>query len=542
MRPVARATSASPACASSTRRIGALVAAGESIAAADLEFHRELARIADNPLFLVVLDSIVDLLFDVRQATLLLPEAPELAHTLHGKSSKPWPIGTRRAPVLRCGITSTSSSISGCDRMPRSSPPPARRAVRCRRLRERAADALPRDGRAFRGVGDRGLFGLFPRPRGSPHHRRPLLCGRVRSAVSFAASTSHTWRAAMRPSRGSSTSPSATRRGTRFRPRRPRCAWTGAKTRSPCPSRPAPDGGSRFRTGAAASRARSDGMVTYEMDGTAGAGLPLRPDRPLRPASRVALRRVPLSSDRRGRRVRRGSSRGTSSLSRSWTACTFPPPGPSANSRWTSPSGVTAYFAFEGDHFELEDQRNWTDAAFKSYSTPLSRGLTHDAVRGHALRQRVTVRCMTTAARPATSRRTPARRRSRRAARAHRRRLPVDRRRLPRAAGVGSGRECDSPLPLDHHRIDLDLTALPVDPSLDRLRPALSARVPLEVALTLTEATAGRAPRAARAPRQAPLARMLVFEADAEVASAAIVARCGRCGECAPGVAVGGGH
>jgi GntR family transcriptional regulator, transcriptional repressor for pyruvate dehydrogenase complex len=64
--------------------IGALIAAGENIAAADLEFHRELARIADNPLFLAVLDSVVDLLFDVRQATLMLPEAPELAHTLHG--------------------------------------------------------------------------------------------------------------------------------------------------------------------------------------------------------------------------------------------------------------------------------------------------------------------------------------------------------------------------------------------------------------------------------------------------------------------------
>lgn len=64
--------------------IGTLVEAGESIAAADLEFHRELARIADNTLFLVVLDSIVDLLLDVRHATLLLPETPRLAHTLHG--------------------------------------------------------------------------------------------------------------------------------------------------------------------------------------------------------------------------------------------------------------------------------------------------------------------------------------------------------------------------------------------------------------------------------------------------------------------------
>jgi len=34
--------------------------------------------------------------------------------------------------------------------------------------------------------------------------------------------------------------------------------------------------------------------------------------------------------------------------------------------------GVTARVAFEGDTFEMEDQRNWTDASFKTYCTPLS--------------------------------------------------------------------------------------------------------------------------------------------------------------------------
>ena len=96
--------------------IGELLAAGESIAAADLEFHRELARIADNTLFLVVLDSIVDLLFDVRHATLLLPEAPSSPTRCTARSSKPSPTGTRKAPAWPCGITSMSCSISGCDR------------------------------------------------------------------------------------------------------------------------------------------------------------------------------------------------------------------------------------------------------------------------------------------------------------------------------------------------------------------------------------------------------------------------------------------
>ena len=39
--------------------------------------------------------------------------------------------------------------------------------------------------------------------------------------------------------------------------------------------------------------------------------------------------------------------------------------------RWATPSGVEADVRFEGDLFEMEDQRNWTDASFKTYCTPL---------------------------------------------------------------------------------------------------------------------------------------------------------------------------
>ena len=38
---------------------------------------------------------------------------------------------------------------------------------------------------------------------------------------------------------------------------------------------------------------------------------------------------------------------------------------------WSS-GGVDATLDFEGDVFEMEDQRNWTDASFKTYSTPLT--------------------------------------------------------------------------------------------------------------------------------------------------------------------------
>lgn len=39
---------------------------------------------------------------------------------------------------------------------------------------------------------------------------------------------------------------------------------------------------------------------------------------------------------------------------------------------WTH-DGVATRVDFDGDVFEMEDQRNWTDASYKTYSTPLSR-------------------------------------------------------------------------------------------------------------------------------------------------------------------------
>ncbi|HVQ57351.1 MAG TPA: hypothetical protein VMS60_00450 [Solirubrobacterales bacterium] len=55
--------------------------------------------------------------------------------------------------------------------------------------------------------------------------------------------------------------------------------------------------------------------------------------------------------------------------------------------------GVLASFGFEGDVFELEDQRNWTDASFKTYSTALSLGFPHELRAGETLSQTVTLTC-----------------------------------------------------------------------------------------------------------------------------------------------------
>ncbi len=46
---------------------------------------------------------------------------------------------------------------------------------------------------------------------------------------------------------------------------------------------------------------------------------------------------------------------------------------------------------FEGDLFEMEDQRNWTDASFKTYSTPAALGYPLECATDQPFTQRVTV-------------------------------------------------------------------------------------------------------------------------------------------------------
>ncbi len=53
--------------------------------------------------------------------------------------------------------------------------------------------------------------------------------------------------------------------------------------------------------------------------------------------------------------------------------------------------GPTVRFTFEGDLFEMQDHRNWTDANFKTYGTPLAIPTPLQAYEGQAFRQTVTV-------------------------------------------------------------------------------------------------------------------------------------------------------
>lgn len=59
--------------------------------------------------------------------------------------------------------------------------------------------------------------------------------------------------------------------------------------------------------------------------------------------------------------------------------------------------GISAVCEFEGDLFEMEDQRNWTDASFKTYCTPLALGYPRELKEGEELFQAVMVSARTTA-------------------------------------------------------------------------------------------------------------------------------------------------
>jgi hypothetical protein len=54
-------------------------------------------------------------------------------------------------------------------------------------------------------------------------------------------------------------------------------------------------------------------------------------------------------------------------------------------------SGLEVSTEFEGDLFEMEDQRNWTDGSFKTYCTPISLGYPHQASEGESFHQKVII-------------------------------------------------------------------------------------------------------------------------------------------------------
>ena len=58
---------------------------------------------------------------------------------------------------------------------------------------------------------------------------------------------------------------------------------------------------------------------------------------------------------------------------------------------WQAGPGVNCTLRFDGDVFETEDQRNWTDASFKTYSTPQAMPVPVEIGTGTVIRQKVVV-------------------------------------------------------------------------------------------------------------------------------------------------------
>ena len=142
-----------------------------------------------------------------------------------------------------------------------------------------------------------------------------------------------------------------------------------------------------------------------------------------------------------------------------------------------------AELRFEGDVFEMEDQRNWTDASFKTYSTPLRLPLPVVVERGTRIDQSVSLRV-----RPREGW-TP----DGQDAEAPELVIGEAIGRLP-AIGVGLGAASLGPeaqarlraLRLGHLRVDVDATDQNAGSTLERaVEAARAVGAPLEIALTL---------------------------------------------------------
>lgn len=180
--------------------------------------------------------------------------------------------------------------------------------------------------------------------------------------------------------------------------------------------------------------------------------------------------------------------------------------------------GLWARLEFSGDLFEMEDQRNWTDASFKTYCTPLRLPFPVWLKAGTTVEQRVSLRMR-------GARRTPRRllgganpKRTLRLG-ARRWRLPALGTEVASHGQALSQRELERlrALGLAHLRVSLDLAELNGGGGLEKLAQAAAQAqelgVGLEVALTMAEPPGPglETLRAALEEHRAELVRFLVY-------------------------------
>jgi D-apionolactonase len=166
----------------------------------------------------------------------------------------------------------------------------------------------------------------------------------------------------------------------------------------------------------------------------------------------------------------------------------------------TLPGGAKVKVAFQGDLFEMEDHRNWTDGNYKTYCTPLARPWPHQVNKGDRVRQAITVTVTSTSTGPA-----PTIRKRDAVALTYR---PEPAGQLPRLGTTHSLLPNRIRGPFAHLRLDL-----PLDQSsawAERLTAAARHGTPLEVAVEL-----GREPEAELALLaniKVPIARWLIYK------------------------------
>ena len=168
--------------------------------------------------------------------------------------------------------------------------------------------------------------------------------------------------------------------------------------------------------------------------------------------------------------------------------------------------GVTAEVRFEGDLFEMEDHRNWTDCNYKTYCTPLARPFPVEVQRGQEVKQAVTIKLLGATA----------------PARGGRRELTIEasQAKAVKLPAIGLGWAADQPpfsaaeaarlrvLRPAHLRVELDLSK----PGWEKILAEASRHAPVEAALFVSDANAEAELRslAAKAP-SARVARWLLF-------------------------------
>ncbi|MDQ1530997.1 MAG: D-apionolactonase [Microbacteriaceae bacterium] len=165
-----------------------------------------------------------------------------------------------------------------------------------------------------------------------------------------------------------------------------------------------------------------------------------------------------------------------------------------------SQAGLDVRIRFEGDVFEMEDQRNWTDASYKTYSRPLDLPFPYTVEREHQVRQVLRIAVTGTAAPPVGPE--PARivLRSARAA--------------PPSIGVGAATAADpgpaAATAADHLLVELDLATANWRAALGR---AAATGFPLDVRFILDQADPDGMQTAVAALVALPVVRVSAFHA-----------------------------